>query len=225
MNKPSINISSELSAQGFHAPVNPKLRKSLDVICNNPLYKMSKPLKVADLGCGRLRHLSLFLEYCFELYLVDTKLQIQNQHLLGDQKQTIENYIRSIKVPNKKIVVLPFEDFEKKEENLDAIFSIAVFDVVLLHDRTRMIKAAFSNLKKNGMFILIIPRNDVTITRRFTSINKYEDGHIFKRSIKSHTFMKNFKDTNEISSLVQDNGFTFFEDHSDYHQLCLFFKK
>lgn len=148
MAQKKIKISPEYSAQPSVAKPNSLLEIAIQYILNKNLVR-SKLLKIADYGCGRLRHFHIFLKYFDVIYLVDTEFQLSRLIKLFGKKTTIKQYIANIKT-SKKIEVLNNYEFESSKLNLDIVFSIAVFDVVPPKTRTNMIKSSYENLKKGG---------------------------------------------------------------------------
>jgi hypothetical protein len=101
--------------------------------------------------------------------------------------------------------------------------NIAVFDVVVKDVRVSIIESAKRNLKKNGLFCLIIPRNDWSITRRCNG-NTYKDGFIFKHH-GTNTFFKNFENNKSVIKFVEQKGLSLIKNISNYRQAGFIFSK
>jgi len=87
-----------------------------------------------------------------------------------------------------------------------------------------MAKAAYRNLRDNGLYVVILPRNDSSIIRRCTESNRYQDGHVFSHHGVA-TFYVNFDDQSVLIRLLQRLGFRLLHDLSNYRQVCLIFVK
>lgn len=218
-----IKISPEYSAISSVATPNPLLKVSIKYILLNENAGKLKSLKIADYGCGKLRHLHMFLDYFNPIYLVDTQFQLSRMLKLFVEKTKIKKYINELKT-SKKLIALKDSEFESSRLGLDLIFSIAVFDVVLSKTRSTMIKTAYRNLKQGGFFIIIIPRNDSSFLRRCSQENKYYDGYFFNHHGIT-TFFKNFRETKYLINRVNKNGFMLKNDLSKYRNVCLIFRK
>jgi len=182
-------------------------------------------LSAADQGCGRLRHLPIIRRFFDNIYLVDTQFQLgRRQILFGTHDISIPEYISTIKTGKKRVTVMSNQEFALSRLHLDVIFNICVFDVNIPKTRKDLISAAHRNLKRNGVFILIIPRNDQSILVRCTAENKYSDGHVFRHH-GIYTFYRNYRETAQLIRYLSEYGFTLFADLSVYRQICLIFIK
>lgn len=216
------NIKSELSAQGYKAQPNPMAAR-----CNDyAIEKLGKSSRAADQGCGRLRNLNELTSGHSSLLLVDTKRQLEHLQLFNDKRQKIIEFCGSWnrKGNDCRLQVMSAGDFAGSQLELDVIYTIATYDVVLKKTRKQMAGAAFQNLKKGGLYFIVAPRNDSSILQRCNSKNSYQDGYVFKRN-GMHTFFKNFKDTSGLIDMVKSAGFKIEEDLSIYRQATIAFKK
>jgi len=220
-----FEIVSTYSAQPSIAKPNPFLAKAINHIVDNQLLTGTiESLKVADQGCGKLRHLKMLWEYFNTIYLIDVDFQLNRTQKLFGFQTNIKEYISSLKISRKKIVVFSDKDFGASNLNLDIVFNLCVFDVEIPKTRKAMISAAFNNLKNNGLFIVIIPRNDHSILVRCTEKNVYLDGYVFHHH-GVVTFYKNYRDTKSLIRTIQSQGFVLKADLSVYRQVCLIFRK
>jgi len=111
-------------------------------------------LKVADQGCGKLRHLKIFYKYFNIIYLIDTEFQInKTQRLFGKNNITIREYLSKNKIKGKEINLITAKKFTATKLNLDLIFNICVFDVEIPEVRKSMIESSFNNLRNKGIFL------------------------------------------------------------------------
>lgn len=179
---------------------------------------------VADVGCGKLRHFHILRRQADKLVLVDIKQQLEAPHTDGDLHYTVGSFVANHQGSRHRIKVLPADRFETTRLHLDVAFSVAVFDVVPAHVRRRISKSIARNLRKEGLFVLVIPRNDSSILRRCGKGNRKWDGHWFANR-DGYTFYRNFRDTQEVTSLVERSGMKLEADLSRYRQVCLIFRK
>jgi len=218
-----IKVSPEYSAQPSVARATPLLEVSIKHIISNENTTELNSLRVADYGCGKLRHLCIFRNYFDSIYLVDTKFQLSRTVKLFGEKTTITKYIATLETSN-NIRILNGSEFESSELGLNAIFSIAVLDVVLPSTRTTMIETVHKNLKPGGFFVIIIPRNDSSILRRCSQNNMYYDGYFFNHHGIT-TFFKNFREAEHLVNKIIRSGFVLVKNLSIYRHVCLLFKK
>ena len=222
MTRPAkVKIRPEYSAQRRSHPPNPALESALHFV-KDLRPEANSWGRVADLGCGKLRHYDIMASHSTELYLIDTKEQLSAIHNDGRVEYSVHQVGAKARKHGKEIHVLTADDFASAELNLDLIVCVAVLDVVLARTRSQMIKSAAHNLRKSGLLILIVPRNDTTILDRFTPENSYQDGHIFFHH-GIYTFYRNFRDHSPIIKAASRAGLTLAKDLSRYRQVCLIF--
>lgn len=221
-----IEINSAYSAQPSIARPNPLVSLAIKHILENALVAGdSKRLRVADQGCGKLRHLTILCLHFNTIYLIDTEFQLnRSQRLFGLDGTNIKKYISGVKMSGKKLTVFSKLDFDSSTLNLDIVFNICVFDVEVPKTRKVMVSAAYKNLKKDGLYVVIIPRNDQSILVRCNTKNRYLDGHFFQHHGVS-TFYKNYRDTKPLIQSLARQGFVLEADLSVYRQICLILRK
>lgn len=215
-------INPEYSAQRRSAPPNPAVSRAIDALRSRANGKLPR-LRVADQGCGQLRHFKLLASISKELVLVDTSLQLRRPHKDGSQLFTVEEYAKQASTALLKVRTLPAERFATSNLRLDAVFCIAVWDVVLPPTRQEMLDGAVRNLKRGGHLVLVIPRNDTSILSRCTPENEYYGGHRFSHH-GVHTFYSNFKDLTPVIRSCSKAGLSLVVDLSKHKQVCLVFK-
>jgi SAM-dependent methyltransferase len=206
------------------APPNPALKLALKAVAARNGGALNG-LRIADQGCGKLRHYRALAPLARELYLVDTDKQLTTPHVDRQRTFTIEEF--AAKEREKRFLevqVLRDREFERSALGLDCVFSIAVFDVVPPDVRLSVIAAARRNLKRGGWFVVIIPRNDSSILARCTQENQHRDGHLFSHH-GIQTFYRNFRDTDSVVKWCQARGLQLIEDLSLYRQACILFAK
>lgn len=219
-----VTIKSSYSAQPSSSKPNPFVEKSILHIADNSfITKSLQLLKVADQGCGKLRHLPVFARYFRRIVLVDTMDQLSRRQKLFDVDDiTIAEYIGTAK--RKDVSLISADRFARTRLALDLIFNVCVLDVEVPHLRDKMFHAAAQNLKIGGLFVVIVPRNDQTILVRCTSENEYQDGHVFRHHGIA-TFYRNFREQTAITRIGAGAGLYPVADLSVYRQICLIFRR
>ena len=206
------------------APPNPAVSRAITALTNDR-GKPLKDLRIADQGCGKLRHYKLLRPLARELYLVDTKDQLDKPHADRRVTYTVRQFAtQASRRNNLRVIALPATDFQQSTLDLDLVFSIAVCDVIPSRIRRTIIADASGNLKPHGYFVLIVPRNDVSITSRCTNHNRHDDGHAFAHH-GIHTFYRNFSSTKPLINQCRRNDLLVVDDLSVYRQICIIFTK
>lgn len=222
MTKPAKpNIRPEFSAQRRSHPPNPALELAVHSV------REVRPGtdgwgRVADLGCGKLRHFDIIAPHSAELFLVDTEEQLSTTHIDAGVEYSVRQVAAGARKHGRKVHALTVSEFATAELSLDLILCVAVLDVVPAVTRSQILKSAARNLKKSGMLIIIAPRNDTTILDRCTPENAYRDGHVFFHH-GIYTFFRNFRDHSSIINTAKRLGLTLVRDLSRYRQVCLIF--
>jgi SAM-dependent methyltransferase len=182
-------------------------------------------LRGADHGCGHLRHYETLARIASELFLVDTEEQLTRVHVDGDASFTVRDFVSSHSKPRGPAVVATnAETFASTRLGLDLVVSVAVLDVVPPMDREKIIRAISRNLRKGGLFLLIVPRNDHSILVRCTDENKYYDGHVFQHH-GIETFYCNHRSEAPLMRLCERYRLSAVLDLSRYRQLCIWFRR
>jgi len=218
-----IIIKSEYSAQRRGHPQSP----ALDAAYNATLQMLNKGDyidNIADLGCGKLRHYNYFIKRCHKLYLVDTKEQLHKRHVEYGTEYTVHDIVKQETRKGRFVSAVPFIDFMKLKLGLNAIFCVAVFDVVTRDIRRMIVKAASKNLNNEGLFVVIAPRNDYSILKRCTPEKAYRDGYVFAHH-GINTFFHNFKRYGTIINDCRRHNLSLVSDISKYRQVSLIFRK
>lgn len=120
--------------------------------------------------------------------------------------------------------LLSVEEFAVAALGLDVIFTVATYDVVPRRTRVRMAQVTWRNLRPDGLYVVIVPRNDSTILRRCVAECAYGDGYAFHRNGIA-TFYRNCCDHTPIIASLQAIGFMCERDLSRYRQVCLVFRR
>lgn len=215
-----IEIKPEYSTQPFGQKPNPMVKKAIDYLVE--IGGLGADKKVADQGCGALRHLKMFMGYYNELLLIDTEYQINKIREIEGKQTSLLEYINALEVQKGKPKIISNKEFFRANLELDAIFNICTFDVVLSETRKEMLEAATRNLRKSGYLVLIVPRNDSSILCRCKKGNKHSDGHCFKNH-GVFTFYKNFRTAKELVDIASEFSLEVVQDFSIYRQVCLLF--
>lgn len=222
MSRKRIQIRPEYSAQRRSHPRNPALKIALELLWS--VRGNAKLGKVADLGCGKLRHYGMLSTVSDTLFLIDTERQITSTHTDKGKIYTVENVAKEARQKGKKVYSLSYEKFIESNCLLDVIFCIAVFDVVPRNIRRILINAAASKLLSGGHFVIIIPRNDSSILKRCSKENKYLDGHVFCHH-GIYTYFHNFRNYESILKGCNRVCLRLVADLSNYRQVCLILVK
>jgi len=220
----SVKIRSAFSAQGTNARANPFVEKTI-VYIEDHSHGEARQLTCADQGCGKLRHLRLLLKRFRRIVLIDTLDQLnRDQRIGGTPRTSIREYVDKLELDDKRIAIVSSEDFEQSRLGIDVIFNVCVLDVEVPGVRKRILRAAYRNLKIGGLLVLIVPRNDQTITVRCARANRFLDGHFFHHH-GAFTFYRNFRNTTTLVRLLKRAGFAVLDDLSVYRQVCLICRK
>lgn len=220
----AVRISSEFSAQPSTSRPNAFVEKATSWIeANSPLRPRQRTC--ANQGCGKLRHYRLLSKRFSKLLLVDTNEQLNiTQRIWEINRTSIREYVKRLDSAANRVAVMSSEDFAQAKCEIDVIFNVCVVDVVVPRIRKCILAAAYRNLKIGGFFVLIVPRNDQTITVRCERTNRFLDGHFFHHHGVS-TFYRDFRNTTDLMRLVKRAGFAVREDLSVYRQACLICRK
>lgn len=216
-----VDIHPEYSAQARSHPPNPSLETALEMVArrNGNVRKFGR---VADLGCGKLRHYRQLAACSHELFLIDTPAQLSAKHVDKGLEYTVRSVAESAMTQRQKVQAMTFEDFSASHLNLDLVVCVAVLDVVLPYVRRALIRAAARNLAPAGECLIIVPRNDSTILRRCGRDNAYSDGYVFSHH-GIHTFFHNYRDHKPIARTCANAGLQLLDDLSCYRHVCLVF--
>jgi hypothetical protein len=221
MDAKKIEIRPELSAQGIRKKPNPLLLKLIPYLKKEGIIPKGK-IKLVDQGCGQLRHTSILKNFADPLIAVDTNRQIETEHDFYGKKYKIGEFVKK-KWPTDNIEVLTATQFASQKKNAALIISVNVIDVLPKGERKKLFSAAYDNLRNDGYYLVIIPRNDTWTLRICTPRNKFEDGYIFMHS-KGYTFYKNWE-VEDIAKELRYEGFGVVKDISQYKYICLLLQK
>lgn len=222
-----LEIRPENSAQATNRRPNPLVEPILKKLTSDDRYGMTETsVRLVDLGCGKLRHLDLCAKFSDHLLLVDTRMQIERIQKFAGVDIRMADFVESLDKLNTEIDIQPINDFGEQSADADVVLCVAVMDVVVKATRVRLAEAAFSNLRRGGYFVVIVPRNDSSILVRCTEDNAFEDGFVFRRGKHNYlTFYTNYRDGSRLLSILEDIGFRLLEDLSVYRQLCFVLEK
>lgn len=212
-------IAPELSAQGIRKNQNPMLPTVLAALAARyALNGAPRQLRVVDQGCGQLRNVAALRKIASRLILVDTEEQLLKCHNFFGTRLTVGEFAKR-QWPRDDIRILSTSEFDASEANADIVFSICVLDAVPPKTRTQILRAARKNLARDGLLVIIVPRNDSWTMNRCAEENTYADGHLLAHP-NGYTFYRNW-DTKALSRLVRRSGFTVEQDLSVYRHGCL----
>lgn len=156
--------------------------------------------------------------------LVDTPLQLSREHRFNGNTCTIADFIRTLpRKVQQRIEIIDTEQFGAANKGADVVLTINTFDVVPPKVRDEMCGAALQNVRRGGLFAVIIPRNDTTITDRCSSENGFQDGHVFEHH-GVMTFFRNFREHHPLIRRIEGFGPRLLSDLSVYRHICLLFE-
>lgn len=218
-----VNITAEYSAQRRTHPPNPLMPVAFSFL--KGFLGSSNFGHVCDLGCGKLRHFSLLQKWSTALTLVDTEFQLSRPQKEGDKTGTIRDFVLELKKKDRqKITLLTSEEFSKSALNLDVTFLVNVTDIVPARTHLSIIRSGVQNLKSGGLIVIIFPRNDTSITKRFTKANKFQDGHFFAHG-KVTTFIRNITNLDPLRKQLKSTGLKLLHEHIRFRQVMIVMQK
>lgn len=179
---------------------------------------------VADIGCGKLRHYKILCRSAKALFLVDTERQMAATHRDGTISYTIPDVAAVARKRGRRVYALTVREFCDRRRCLDVAFCVAVFDVVVREQRQQITMCVSDKLRDGGHFVVVIPRNDSTITRRCGKENEHKDGHVFSHH-GLQTFFCNFSRYEPVIKDCEKVNLELVRDLSSYRQVCLVFRK
>lgn len=216
-----IRLSPEDSAQGMRARINRLVAPTIEMAGQ---VLEQAPRMVVDQGCGRLRHFHLLAKSCSELVLVDTERQLSRRQMIGSSRQTIRDAVGAGSVHLARVRVLNTDEFTKSRLEADLVVSVNVFDVIPPLARAAALTSAAVNLRVGGLYAVIVPRNDTSITSRCRPDNRYADGHVFRRG-STATFYRNFADYRSLVRRMERSGLDVIHDGSSHRYVWLLLRK
>lgn len=222
MPKLRIKISPEFSAQRRSHQINCAFQSALGLVRTQFKHSLNS-WRVADLGCGKLRHYAALSGFP-KLYLVDTEKQLSMPHVDGGETYTVREVAARARAKGNVVYAMNSFEFAKAHLELDLVVCIAVLDVVVSEVRKQLIAMASRNLRSQGICILVVPRNDSTILSRCRDKNRFKDGYVFAHH-GTHTFFHNFRSYSSIVAMCMREELTLIEDLSTYRQVCLVFSR
>ena len=171
-----MNIHSEYAA---------KSAKQQNVEILKWLSNQKKVVKALDYGCGKLRYSFELGKTCEELFLLDSKIQLERLQVLFNEKTTIYNYIKKY---NPFIKVFSAEESYKLNIKFDLILCINVLSSIPTQiSRNKVISNIKSLLKKEGKALFVTQYYDTFFSKALNDSNniRYNDGWISKQSYNS----------------------------------------
>ena len=171
-----------------------------------------------DYGCGQLRNVGVLLEYSNKLLLVDTPQQLDTPHEFFGRRMLAKEFAAE-HWPDAKLRFLLSVEFERSRVSAHAIFVVNVFDVVPTPTRIAMVKALLRNLRRDGLAIVIAPRNDSWTLRICTPGRSYEHGFVFPHP-RGYTYYRNWV-SDSLHRWLESHGLRIVRDLSCYRQVCL----
>jgi hypothetical protein len=154
--------------------------------------------------------------------LVDTPYQLATPHSFLGKTMLVADFVRE-KLPNLDARVMDSVAFARSAIGAHVVFSINVLDVVPRHTRSQMVAACIANMRDDGVFVAVVPRNDTWTLRICTPHARYQDGYIFPHA-RGYTYYHNWTG-NTLSVWLARQGLAVVKDLSIYRHACLICKK
>jgi len=218
-------VSAEHSAQPSTARPNPMVRPALEWVAANMCPRLAAgAARIADQGCGRLRHLGTLRPHAREVHLVDTAAQLGRRQRLFGRTTSITEYAPRLSDSSAGVSVATVTAFRTGTLSLDCVVCVAVYDALPPGPRSRLPRDAARNLREGGAYVVIVPRNDSSVLKRCRTGNAWADGHTFQRG-RVCTFYRNFRDHRPLVTAITGSGLTLAADLSVYRQVCLIFRR
>ncbi|MBI4659660.1 MAG: methyltransferase domain-containing protein [Verrucomicrobia bacterium] len=215
-------IQTELSALGIRKASSPRLKPLIARLAElQDAGLLSHDPLIVDQGCGQLRITKELLKHYHRIVVVETDFQLSRKHKFFDEKLTIPEFLK-LRWSNHRIEVMSSTRFAKSQLRADVVFSVNVLDVTPPHTRGSILRAARQNISQNGVFAVIVPKNESWTLRLCTKERKHADGFVFSNH-RAHTFYKNWQAA-PLRKLLKRYGFLVWEDLSRFRIACLICK-
>lgn len=149
------------------------------------INSQNKVINALDYGCGKLRYSKELNNICKNLYLLDSKVQLERIQLLFEEKMSIVDYTKK-RFPNATIIAA--EDYDKIKVKFDLVLCVNVLSSIpTWSSRNIVIKNIASLLKNNGKALFVTQYYDTFFTKSLNNPAniKYNDGWISKGKFNS----------------------------------------
>jgi 2-polyprenyl-3-methyl-5-hydroxy-6-metoxy-1,4-benzoquinol methylase len=144
------------------------------------LKSQDKIKRAIDYGCGKLRYSKELGEKCEELFVLDSKIQLERTQVIFDEKTNIIDYVKS-NMSNTK--VMPVENLGGLKVKFDIVLCANVLSAIpKTKDRDNVAKNIHSLMKEDGKALFVTQYYDTYFTKALSDPNniKYNDGWINK---------------------------------------------
>lgn len=169
----------------IHSEYAAKSAKQQNVEIVKWLANHKRVKKALDYGCGKLRYSFELGRICEELYLLDSKIQLERTQMLFDEKTTIYNYVKKYRPLTK---IYSAEECDKIKIKFDLILCINVLSSIPAQkSRNRVISNTASLLKTDGKALFVTQYYDTFFSKALNDPKniKYNDGWISQQGYNS----------------------------------------
>jgi len=165
-----------------------------------------KPVKSAlDYGCGKLRYARHLARRCSELTLVDSKVQLEREQIIGGRSTTVDDYVRAY-LPHAR--TLPAESFVADSRRYDFILCANVLSAIPSKKTRSDVLRGLSTSLKHGrkcLFVTQYTNSYFTKIRSSPKAKAHLDGWIVE-SARGCAFY-GVLNKSALASLVGGHGF------------------
>jgi hypothetical protein len=186
--KPDIRVESSVPSQRLSA---------FSVRWSAPILAREGAIRVADIGSGTLRNLSVQERHFEEIALIETpkRCEVLRPRIIG------KNHI----------LLQTTKAFEESETAYDAIFLISVLHTIPEPKyRQHLVNIAIQKVRPGGFIVVDVPQSETYYNRRRKKMLRYRDGYLLRWGAH-FTFYKSFYQQ-ELDSMFARN--------QDAHLFC-----
>lgn len=158
------------------APSQP--RSAYSVRWAAPILVDEGVARIADIGSGLLRNLSVQGRHFDEVALVETPRRCE--------------MLRPEVVGKNHVLLQPTKEFENAPEKYDAVFLISILHTIPSpRNRQRIVNMAIRKIRVGGFIVVDVPQSETYYNRRRDKLQIHNDGFLLRWGAH-YTFYKNF---------------------------------
>lgn len=207
-------FAAELSARPMDAAANPALPV---LIARLEELLGARPWRLADQGCGRLRHLEI-LRRLGRLYCVDIGERLDARTELQGSQTTVRAFVGAL--GDSGVSVVDAEAFAESRLGLDVVVNVATLDIVPPRERYAILAAARRNLAEAGRLAVIVPNGNEWIREKHAEAEPHEDGFAYRKK-GVWRFFRQYTHVDDVGALLDGAGFRVEADLSDDERFAL----
>jgi hypothetical protein len=169
----------------IHSEYAAKSAKQQNVEILKWFSNQKKVKKGLDYGCGKLRYSFELGNICEELFLLDSKIQLERTQVLFDERTTIYDYVKKHRPFTK---VFSADEYNKLKIKFDLILCINVLSSIPTQkSRNKLISNLAALLKINGKALFVTQYYDTFFSKALNDTKniRYNDGWISQQSYNS----------------------------------------